>query len=94
MQIAITELRGKILETLHKNFNNDEAAIITNYLLWANMSGNKTQGLIKKIKSSRKQPGTEAIRLPGERAQQSRKKAMESGIVEVDEFILKELHFI
>ncbi|MDL2362992.1 MAG: Ldh family oxidoreductase [Patescibacteria group bacterium] len=47
MKIAITELRQKILNTLSANFTMEEANIIADYLLWADMSGNKTQGLIK-----------------------------------------------
>lgn len=47
MKIAITELRQKVLDTLTANFTNDKAEKITDYLLWAEMSGNKTQGLIK-----------------------------------------------
>lgn len=48
MKIAITELRSKILNTLKtKDFNENDASIIADYLLWADMSGNKTQGLIK-----------------------------------------------
>lgn len=46
--IAITELRTKILNTLSlKGFSVGDANIVTDYLLWAEMSGNKTQGLIK-----------------------------------------------
>ncbi len=47
MKIAITELRRKIIGTLLNNFTQEDADIIADYLLWADMSGNKTQGLIK-----------------------------------------------
>lgn len=47
MQIAITNLRLKITELLQKNFSKEEATKIADYLVWAEMSGNKTQGLIK-----------------------------------------------
>ena len=48
MKIAISELREKILNTLTANgFTENDADIIADYLLWADMSGNKTQGLIK-----------------------------------------------
>jgi L-2-hydroxycarboxylate dehydrogenase (NAD+) len=48
MKIKITELRGKILNTLiTKGFSESDANIVADYLLWADMSGNKTQGLIK-----------------------------------------------
>lgn len=47
MKIAINELRQKILGTLEANFTKDESERIADYLLWAQMSGNSTQGLIK-----------------------------------------------
>jgi L-2-hydroxycarboxylate dehydrogenase (NAD+) len=47
MNIAISELRQKVLQTLSKNFKPEEAEKIAEYLLWADMSGNKTQGTIK-----------------------------------------------
>lgn len=47
MKIAISELRQKILDTLEANFTKDEAGKVADYLLWAEMSGNSTQGLIK-----------------------------------------------
>jgi len=47
MKIPITKLRQKVLETLSKNFSSEETEKIAEYLLWADMSGNKTQGIIK-----------------------------------------------
>lgn len=48
MKIAITELREKIAQTLsEKAFSESDAEQIIDYLLWAEMSGNKTQGLVK-----------------------------------------------
>lgn len=48
MKIAIAELRDKIAHTLaENNFSDSDSEQIINYLLWAEMSGNKTQGLIK-----------------------------------------------
>lgn len=47
MKIAIEELRSKINETLKSNFDSEDAERITEYLIWAEMSGIKTQGLIK-----------------------------------------------
>lgn len=49
--------------------------------------------LIKKIKGSRKKEGVNEIRLPGERAQESRKEAETSGMVEVEDAIVKELGY-
>ena len=50
--------------------------------------------LIKKIKSSRKKPGVNEIRLPGERARKAREVAEKSGMVEVDDSILQELGYV
>lgn len=50
--------------------------------------------LLNTIKSSRKKPGVEEIRLPGERALKARKEAERTGMVDVDEEILKELGYI
>jgi len=47
MQIQINELKTKIISLLEKSFPHDEAEMITDYLLWAEMTGNKTQGLLK-----------------------------------------------
>jgi LDH2 family malate/lactate/ureidoglycolate dehydrogenase len=50
--------------------------------------------IIKKIKTSRKKAGVKEIRLPGERASDSRKQALESGEVDVEEAVLKQLGYI
>lgn len=47
MKLPILELRQKIIATLSENFTEEQANKIADYLLWADMSGNKTQGLIK-----------------------------------------------
>jgi len=47
MRININDLRYKVIATLEKNFTNEESVRIADYLLWAEMSGIKTQGLIK-----------------------------------------------
>ncbi len=47
MRIAIEELRNKVIDTLKNNFSDEEAGRIAEYLIWAEMSGIKTQGLIK-----------------------------------------------
>jgi L-2-hydroxycarboxylate dehydrogenase (NAD+) len=49
--------------------------------------------LINKVKASRKKPSTEEVRLPGERARAAYKEAEKSGMVEVDEVVLKELNY-
>ncbi|MGB4759204.1 MAG: Ldh family oxidoreductase [Candidatus Saccharimonadales bacterium] len=47
MKIAINDLKAKITELLTANFSPEQAEKITEYLLWAEMSGNKTMGVIK-----------------------------------------------
>lgn len=47
MKIPITDLRKKVVSTLTQNFTNDQANRIADYLVWADMSGIKTQGVIK-----------------------------------------------
>ncbi len=47
MLIAIDELQQKILVTLGQKFPLDQAEKITEYFLWAEMSGFKTQGILK-----------------------------------------------
>lgn len=48
MKIALTDLRNNILATLReKNFADADAEQIADYIIWAEMSGNATQGLIK-----------------------------------------------
>src|SRR3989344_8695845 len=49
MKIKITELRKKVLTTLKQNFTQEESNRVADYLLWAEMSGIKTQGIIKLI---------------------------------------------
>ena len=46
MKVKVEALRAKILNTL-SNFDRDEAEKIADYLIWADMSGIKTQGVIK-----------------------------------------------
>ena len=48
MKIAIDELRGKVITTfVEKGFSQADADEIADYLLWAEMSGNSTQGILK-----------------------------------------------
>lgn len=48
MKVSIKNLEAKILKTLtEKGFSNEDAKSITDYLLWAEASGIKTQGIIK-----------------------------------------------
>ena len=48
MKISIQELREKIVSLMGNNgFNQDDSQTVADYLVWAEMSGNKTQGVIK-----------------------------------------------
>lgn len=47
MKIAIDVLRKKIIDHLEKNLTLDQANLVADYLLWAEMSGISTQGIIK-----------------------------------------------
>lgn len=47
MKISILDLQNKINKTLQKSFTKYEARRITDYLIWAEMSDIKTQGIIK-----------------------------------------------
>lgn len=48
MKISIQELKEKIVSLMGENgFNQNDAQVVADYLVWAEMSGNKTQGVIK-----------------------------------------------
>lgn len=47
MKIGIEELNQKVMGTLTQHFSEAEAKIIADYLLWADMSGIKTHGVMK-----------------------------------------------
>jgi LDH2 family malate/lactate/ureidoglycolate dehydrogenase len=47
MKIPIERLKSNVTDILKQNFPENEAAIIADYFIWAEMSGNKTQGLLK-----------------------------------------------
>lgn len=47
MRVSIEGYRKKVTQLLSNNFSDNEAGRITDYLLWADMSGINTQGVIK-----------------------------------------------
>lgn len=47
MKIPITELKEKVVAILERSFNHEDAVRIADYFMWAEMSGNRTQGLLK-----------------------------------------------
>lgn len=50
MKIKISDLKNKITDTFLQNgFSETDTNKIVDYLIWAEMSGNKTQGIIKMI---------------------------------------------
>ncbi len=54
MRIKITDLREQIVGLLKANLTDSQAAAVADYLVWAEMTNNKTQGIVKMI-------GTEPI---------------------------------
>lgn len=68
-------------------------AIDPNLLIDTEVFKANASDMISKIKASRTAEGTEHIRLPGERATQSRKEAVQSGMVEIEEAILTQLGY-
>ncbi len=51
MKIKIDELKEKVISMLEPKFGAEAAALVTEYLVWADMSGNSTQGVIKLLGS-------------------------------------------
>jgi len=47
MKLLIKDLRTNILKLLSTNMNEEDSNTIADYLVWAEMSGNKTQGITK-----------------------------------------------
>jgi L-2-hydroxycarboxylate dehydrogenase (NAD+) len=80
-------------ETFDKEWGSTFIAIDPNLLVDTETFKANCSDLISKVKGSRKRSGVDSLRLPGERASASYKQAQESGMVDVDEFILKELGY-
>lgn len=69
-------------------------AIDPNLLVDTDVFKKNASDLVAKVKASRKKEGANEVRLPGERAAESRKEAESSGMVEVEEAIMRELGYI
>lgn len=81
-------------KTFDKEWGSTFIAIDPNLLVDSDKFKANCSDLIAKIKSSRKKPGVDEIRLPGERAHAAYRQAQENDMVEVDDTILKELGYV
>lgn len=81
-------------ETYDKEWGSTFIAIDPELLVDIDKFKQDTSELINKVKSSRKRAGVDAIRIPGERASEAYKNASESGFVDVEEVILKQLGYL
>lgn len=81
-------------ETYDKEWGSTFIAIDPDLLVDIDKFKSDASDLVSKVKSSRKKAGVDAIRIPGERAVEEYNKALESGFVEVEDVILKQLGYI
>lgn len=80
-------------KTYDKDYGNLFMAIDPELLVDVKDFKAQCSDMAKIIKAARKQKGVDEIRLPGERAQAAYKEAGASGMVHVDETVLKELGY-
>jgi LDH2 family malate/lactate/ureidoglycolate dehydrogenase len=80
-------------KTFDKDYGNMFMAVDPELLVDLAEFKAQVSDMMNVIKNSRKQPSTEEIRLPGERAQQAYKKAAETNEVDIDEKVLEELGY-
>ena len=52
MRLSINSLREQVTKILEKNLSHEQAEIVAKYFVWAEMSGNKTQGIVKLMGAS------------------------------------------
>lgn len=81
-------------ETFEEEWGSTFIAIDPNLLVDIEQFKANCSDLVAKVKASRKKAGAETVRIPGERATASYKEAEQSGMVDVDEVILKELGYL
>lgn len=81
-------------KTYDKDYGNLFIAIDPELLVDIKDFKSQCSDMAQVIKNSRKQKGVNEIRLPGERARAAYKEAESSGVVEVDETVLRELGYI
>lgn len=99
--LVVEMLSGPLLDSAwvdNKTFTEEWGALFIaidpNLLIDTDKFKKNASQMISDIKNSRKKPGVTDIRLPGERALQARQEAEESGQVDVDDAILRELGYI
>lgn len=80
-------------KTFDKDYGNLFIAIDPELLVDANAFKAQCSDMAKVIKASRKQKGVDEIRLPGERARLAYQEAKKTGMVDVDETVLRELRY-
>jgi len=81
-------------KTYDKDYGNLFMAIDPELLVDAKEFKAQCSDMASVIKASRKQKGVNEIRLPGERARAAYQEAQKTGMVDVDEVVLKELGYI
>lgn len=81
-------------ETFDKEWGSTFIAIDPNLLVDIKKFKKHCSDLIFKIKSSRKKAGVSEIRLPGETSRKHYEEALKSGLVDIDDVILKQLKYI
>ncbi len=100
LALMVETLAGPLVNAAYVDTDLDSSygslfiAIDPNLLVDVEKFKQSASDLVKKTKTSRKKPGIDEIRLPGERSRQSREQATASGEVDVDESVLKQLGYI
>lgn len=81
-------------ETFDKEWGSTFIAVDPNLLVDTQQFKNNCSDLVSKIKSARKKPGAETIRIPGESARASYYEAKASGMVDIDDTVLNQLGYL
>jgi LDH2 family malate/lactate/ureidoglycolate dehydrogenase len=81
-------------ETYDKEWGSTFIAIDPELLVDIDKFKADSSDLISKVKNARRKAGVDSIRIPGERAASDYKTAIENGVVDVEDVILKQLGYI
>ncbi|HSX42627.1 MAG TPA: Ldh family oxidoreductase [Candidatus Saccharimonadales bacterium] len=98
--MVVEILAGPLVASAYCDFKNAETygnvIMAIDPELFVNIADFKANcsDMIGIVKASRKQKGVDEIRLPGERARQAYREAEKTGMVDVDETILRELGYV